>query len=435
MIASRSLVQRWPPRSTSTDAPAVPWLVLAPVAAAIAMLPDLRPSGPGNSSPVDVMIALSIGVTLLWAGYARQELRFPYGLAVGLIMVGGAVASVAGPLPGVGLLAVVQDLVLLAWCAVFVNVARTPAALRWLLRAWAWSAFGWAVILIGALATGNLALAGVTARTGVRASLTFGDPNYAANYFFVALMIVMATRTPRRLVLRLVVYAALLAALAVTGSNGGLLAFGVGLGVVAVFFVGRRWGSMPLLATLCVAGVLGVSALIAIQALPIEEWARDSGVPLLRDSIGRSSQSAQERQWLITETIDLFKQGAPWGLGPGSTKPLLQSQLAPYAYQTHDDYIESIVERGVLGAFGLMLLIGSVGTRTWAVISRPLASAFAEVVPRTAPLLGAVVGLAVSATYYQILHFRHVWTLFAVVAALFLWGRTGGSAIRGQAQA
>src|SRR6202043_2601938 len=106
---------------------------LAPAAAAIAMLPDLRPSGPGNSSPVDVMIAISIGVTLLWAGYTRQELRLPYGLAVGLIMIGGSVASLAGPLPWVGLLAVVQDLVLLVWCAVLVNIARTPTALLWLL--------------------------------------------------------------------------------------------------------------------------------------------------------------------------------------------------------------------------------------------------------------------------------------------------------------
>ena len=112
-------------------------------------------------------------------------------------MIGGAIASLAGPLPGTGLLAIAQDLVVLAWCAVIVNVARSADALRWLLRAWIWGSFGWAVVLILALATGNLALAGVSDRTGVRASLTFGDPNYAANYFFVALMIVMATQAPR----------------------------------------------------------------------------------------------------------------------------------------------------------------------------------------------------------------------------------------------
>ena len=43
--------------------------------------------------------------------------------------------------------------------------------------------------------------------------------------------------------------------------------------------------------------------------------------------------------------------------------------------------------------------------------------------PRMAPLVGAMLGLAVSASYYQILHFRHVWAFFAVIAALYLWGR------------
>ena len=122
MIASPSIDRRWPPASMAARAPTVPWLVLVPVGVAVAMLPFLKPSGPGNTSPVDIPIALSIGVTLFWAGYARQELRLPYAMAVGLIMLGGAVASLAGPLPGNGLLAVVQDLVLLAWCGVIVNV-------------------------------------------------------------------------------------------------------------------------------------------------------------------------------------------------------------------------------------------------------------------------------------------------------------------------
>ena len=422
MIASPITGRRWPV-STASMSSAVPPLVLVPVAAAVAMLPFLKPSGPGNSSPVDVLIALSIGVTLFWAGYSRLELRLPYALAVALIMIGGAVASLAGPLPELGLLAVVQDLILLAWCAVIVNVARSANAFKWLMRAWTWSAFGWAVLLIFAVATGNLALAGITERTGVRASLTFGDPNYAANYFFLALMMVMATQTPRRRVVRMVVYAALLAALALTGSNGGLLSFAIGSAVVAASFIARRWGRIPLLATLCAVAVVVVLAPMATQSLPLEAWARDSGQPLLRDSIGRSSQSAQERAWLIQETIQLFKQGVPWGLGPGSTKPLLQSQLAPYAYQTHDDYIESIVERGVVGALGMLILIGSVAIRTWTVATRPLPSELAEVFPRTSPLVGAVLGLAVAATYYQILHFRHVWVFLAVIAALYLAAR------------
>ncbi|MFI5282277.1 MAG: O-antigen ligase family protein [Candidatus Dormibacterales bacterium] len=422
MIASTTTAKRWPGTSVETAAPSVPWLVLVPIMAAIATLPFLQPAGPGNVSPVDLPIALSIGVTLFWVGYTRLELRLPYALAIAVFMLGGSIAALAGPLPAAGLLAVVQDLWLLAWCGVLVNVARSPAAFRWLLRAWTWSAFGWAVILIGAVATGDLSLAGITERTGVRASLTFGDPNYAANYFFIALMIVMATRTPRHRAIRTVAFGALLAGLALTGSNGGILSFGVGTAVMILAFVRRTWGTMPFVAAAGAAAVVGIVGYAIVQNLPLEEMARDSGVPILRDSIGRSSQSAQERVWLIQETIDLFKQGVPWGLGPGSTKPLLLSQLAPYAYQTHDDYIESIVERGVVGAFGLLLLIGSLAVRTWTAATRPLSPEFAELFPRMSGLVGAMVGVGVAASYYQVEHFRHVWTLFAVIAALYVWG-------------
>jgi O-antigen ligase len=415
--------RRWAPVARGSDAPRVPWTLLALVLAGVALIPLLRPNGPGNTSVPDIPIAMSVLVALVWAGFSGQDLRLPYALAVGFIMLGGAVASIAGPLPGNGLLAVAQDFFLLAWCGVIVNVARHVDAFRWLMRAWAWSAIGWALILIGAVATGNLALAGITDRTGVRASLTFGDPNYAASYFFVAFMIVMAAQVPRRRILRIGACAVLLVALALTGSNGGILACAVGTAVVMVGFVARRWGRTPLLAVLCIAGVIGIVGLMVVQTLPIEAWANATGVPLLRDSIGRSSQSAQERQWLVQETLGLFVQGVPWGLGPNSTKPLLQYQLAPYAYQTHDDYIESIVERGVLGAIGLLLLIGSLLIRTWTMVTSPMRREFALVIPNRAPLVGAALGLAVSASYYQILHFRHVWTFFAVLAALYLWGR------------
>jgi hypothetical protein len=57
------------------------------------------------------------------------------------------------------------------------------------------------------------------------------------------------------------------------------------------------------------------------------------------------------------------------------------------------------------------------------VAARPLAPGFAELFPRKAAMVGGILGLAVSASYYQILHFRHVWAFFAVLAALYLWGQ------------
>ena len=42
------------------------------------------------------------------------------------------------------------------------------------------------------------------------------------------------------------------------------------------------------------------------------------------------------------------------------------------------------------------------------------------------PLLGAaVIGMLISAMFYQVLHFRHLWALLGIIAAVDLWGRRG----------
>jgi hypothetical protein len=71
-----------------------------------------------------------------------------------------------------------------------------------------------------------------------------------------------------------------------------------------------------------------------------------------------------------------------------------------------------------LGLLGLFVLIGCVAAKTARVFKRPLSPPFAAAVPRPGGLVAAVFVVAVAATYYQILHFRFVWALFALMAVL-----------------
>ena len=235
--------------------------------------------------------------------------------------------------------------------------------------------------------------------------------------------VVAATRTPRRLPVRLGAYAVLLVALLLTGSNGGMLSLAVAAGVTFAVFATRRFGPGPVLAGTCAVVPLAVLALHFVSPTDVRLWAAGSGQPLLRDSIGRSGDSADQRRLIIEESVSLYYQGAPWGIGPAATKPALTNELAPYAKEAHDDYVAALVERGVIGAMGLLLLIAAVAARSGPLLRARLDAGFATLVPATAPLVGATVGVAVSATYDQVLHFRQVWALLALNAALFLWGR------------
>jgi O-antigen ligase len=160
-----------------------------------------------------------------------------------------------------------------------------------------------------------------------------------------------------------------------------------------------------------------------IDPASIQRWARDSGIPVLRDGIGRSDNSASQRVTIILEAWKMFQQAGPLGTGPGATQPILQESLAPFPHQAHDDYLAAVVERGVEGGIAMIVLVSAIAWRARNAIAGRLKADFAAVVPRREGLIAALLGLAVAAAYYQVLHFRHAWTLLAVIAAVQVWGR------------
>ncbi len=189
-------------------------------AAAVATFPLLQPSGPGNTSLPDAFVALSVLSVLAWGYSARQVMRVPFLIPVSVMIVAGALAALLGRYPGDGLLTLAQDAFVLAWCAAIVAVCRTPRGMATVVRTWAYSAVVWAVILVVTVLGQIDVIAGITARTGTRAALTFGDPNLAAGYFDAAIMMVWATQTPRRRGWRWLAYLTLVTAVVLTGSNG-----------------------------------------------------------------------------------------------------------------------------------------------------------------------------------------------------------------------
>jgi hypothetical protein len=398
-------------------------LALIVGAAAIAFIPVLQPIGPGHTAPVDPLIAVTIGAWLLWASFVRTPQRLPYTLPVAVLILGGALGALVGPVPTAGLLALVQDFALLLWCAAIANLCRSPANLRVLLHTWVWSAIGWVSVLFVAVATGNNALAGVSARQGSRVSLTFGDPNVAANYFFISIMIIWAIRLPRHRGLRLLTTAMLLIAMAMTGSNGGLVSVLTGTGVAVVVATARRFSLIQGLATACGFLLLSFTASLVIHPQAIAEWAHNSNYAILRDSIGRGTKSAGDREMILSESIPLLYRGGLLGQGPVSTKPRLQADQAPFVKEAHDDYLAALSERGVIGAAGLLLLICSLLVRTWAVVTLPLTSEVGAVIRWPPALAGMLIGVLVEGLSYEVMHFRHVWALFGIIAAMSIWGK------------
>jgi hypothetical protein len=106
------------------------------------------------------------------------------------------------------------------------------------------------------------------------------------------------------------------------------------------------------------------------------------------------------------------------GIGPASIKPVLATQLYPYSNEAHDDFLAALIERGVIGLLGLLLLVGLVAARAGPILRGAVPARYAAVVPAPAGLVAALLALAVNSFYEEILHFRFLWALFGIVAIL-----------------
>ena len=386
---------------------------------AVIFQPILHPTGPGNSSPVDLLVVAAVVTALVWVSGTHRKLRAPYFIPVALFVAAGAASGLVSPLPTTALLTLAIDILLFAWCTTVVNVLAGPRAMRYALVAWSWSGIVWAGIFIAAWLGHITPLEGMTAADGNRLMFTFGDPNYASWYWDSTIFVAYASRTPARRWMRVVGYVMLLWALILTESNGGVLALGLGVSFLLMVKNYRRHGWAGAVAT---GLVIGLAVGTFFTVLPLNELrylAATSNQPLLVNSIGRSAQSGNERSLLIQESIELYQRGyGVLGLGPASTKPLLTAGLYPYANEAHDDFLAALSERGVLGLLALVLLAGSVAARASPVIRWQLSAPMASAVPRPAGIVACLLALGVNSFYEEVLHFRPLWLLFGITAVL-----------------
>jgi O-antigen ligase len=398
---------------------------------AIWAMPLLVPAGPGNTAPADAFLAVAIVVSALWFARRRHVMRFPYAFPVGLSILAGALASTVAYAAaynsvGGGLVSLLQDGFVLAWCLSIANLGRDAGLLRSLTRSWAISATFWAALMIIGVVGHISVLSGETARDGVRAAFTLGDPNLAANYFICSLLVLRAMQYPKGRLARWSCCAVILTAVAFTGSNGGALVLVATTVLGAIFTMARRRGAVPAIIAAATLVLACVTIAPQVHLSTIAQHAQTSS-PLLRDSIGRQAESSGSRSTILAETRQLYLTGdTPLGVGPGGTKGAFQAHMYPYVKMAHDDYTASIVERGVLGGLALICLLVIIAARCRRIAARPLRHDYAAIFPRPELLAAGVIAMLISATLYQVLHFRHVWALLGVVAAVDLWGRRDG---------
>jgi O-antigen ligase len=387
-------------------------------------LPLLVPRGPGNTAPVDAFAVLFLIAVLVTATLARRRFALPAAAPLLLIAAVSALGVVFSVAPGSGLLNLLIEfyLAVLFW-AVCNQLRNRPDRMLTVTSIWVGAAVFWAFLLIGAqwhLLPGSLSHLLFQYDSSGRAAAAARNPNLAASYLVTSMFVLAASPWPRSKLVRIPIYAWLLIAVVVSGSNGAFLGAAVGGAVLLGAHVVRRWsqlGRVMVAATLMIAAGFAIFTVAVakptVNQTTVANIAQSQQNGALHDNVGRLDNSVGTRVSLWSSALrGGFSQSA-LGVGVGEAQTI-QVDNVPIGKSLHNDVLAFLLERGIVGLAALLLLIGvvvrwsarlaragpvSLGGRTW----------------RFQGLAAGIAANCVISLTHESFHFRHVWLLAALV--------------------
>jgi O-antigen ligase len=405
------------------------------LAATVALLPLLVPRGPGNTAPADLFAAVFLALALLALTQRGRRLQVPAPGAIALILVGSVVALALSSQPGIGLLTLLVDVYLLLLFIMITNHlsgARAERRLRLILIVWTVAALAWAALLVAAyfdlLPKGGEQLLQIRPDSRRAAGASRNNPNLAGSYMVTSFFVLLASPWPRSRPVRLLAAGWLLWALFLTGSLGALLGLVAGCAAWALGSYlrgGRTTRQVQALAGVALLlGALGLVGLVVAAGVPrlslahVNTVSEDAKGSVLHNSVGRAGKSFAGRLNLWSEAVTRAGPRAVVGVGPGEAKGELQISSgalnpktgAVSTHSMHSDFLGFLIERGILGVAGLLLLYAALLRRVWRVL---LVGRHHRI--GVAALGIAVVANAAHSLFHETFHFRHVIVLFGLL--------------------
>lgn len=387
---------------------------------------------PLNTTPVDVWILLALPTVWLLFGHGIQSVSLGYLVAMWLILLASFISIFVALAPMNSFIVILKEVYVFVW---FFTIAAVMCALnardrRRLLVVWCGAVFMHGVIIIAQFLSPGFwrftaSLAGSVKEFEIyRPSGLFVNANSAALFQllgFVPLMLV--SPSPRAAV---TLGMLLLPSMLVTGSMGAALALVTGVAVaMAALALNGHMGRVV------VAGLqlVVISALLVGLLYYVTSHNARYQVHFERIFLGRAERSSGGRFDLWQRGFDVFLYHGAflWGVGPENFR-----EVDGHGNQLHSDFMAFLVERGLLGVLGLVLLAGVALGRSasliWMYHKHPDRAGLAGFI-----FLGAMVAALVESLTHQVFHFRELWLVLALQEAMaFRMLRVGHGAERGR---
>jgi len=337
--------------------------------------------------------------------FAKRKLQIPLLVPMAIIIYGSLISMFNAQVLLINSIILIIDLYLFIFFIVLYNIIETKRELRIFILFW----------MIFAILQSSFILYDIFPNFVGRGYGTFLNPNMASNYLGLSFFLIFQPYAKMGKFLTWLFGLFILSGMLATKSLAGIIALFISVLVMTIlyWYRARACSKIKLISAILIIVIVGLIIYPEVTKIP--------------NFLARFPKSVYTKSDLWRTGFNIFiKNPLGCGIGPGGFDEVCP-EIAIFRRESmrielHSDWLSFLVERGVLGFLGLVLLFGVIAMMLFQTLKTINSKReFLWVIG----LFGMFVFILSFAFTHEVLHFRHIWCSFALIAVEYKLRKKG----------